>query len=77
MQVDRVESSLVAAVGYDADTRILVVALTDGTVYEYTGVPPGVHAELLAAPSIGRFYGMRVRGVYPTRRLPLRYQPET
>lgn len=63
------DSSVLTAVGYDAATRILVLAFTSGAVYEYAEVPAEEHAALLAAPSAGRFFGARIRDRYPTRRL--------
>lgn len=70
MQVDEVSSSVISAVAYDEDTRILVLGFTNGTMYEYQDVPAAVHKELLEAESAGRYYGRRIRDRYPTRRLP-------
>lgn len=68
-RVEPVASSVLEAVGYDGVTRTLVLAFTSGAVYAYDDVEPHVHAELLAAPSLGRYFSSRIRDRYPTRRL--------
>jgi len=73
MRVDAVESSLVSAVAYDADTQILLVALRSGEVYEYADVAPDAHAALLEADSVGRHFTREVRDRYQGRRLAVRY----
>jgi hypothetical protein len=73
MRVDAVESTLVSAVAYDADARILLVALRSGEVYEYAEVTPEAHAALLGAESVGRHFNTEVRRRYQGRRLAVRY----
>lgn len=55
MQLDPVESSMLAAVGYDADLRALVVLYNSGKAYQYLNVPVEVYQGLLAAGSKGRY----------------------
>ncbi len=69
MERQQVESSMLRAVGYDAEKRILEVEFTSGGVYEYSDVPPEVYADLLRAESYGQYFHEHVRGVYPYRRL--------
>jgi hypothetical protein len=38
-----------------------------GRVYDYLGVPPGVHDALLAAESIGRFVNHEIKPRYPVK----------
>ena len=56
-----VSSSSIAAVGYDAESSTLTVRFTNGSTYEYAGVPAEVHAELLQQPSIGKYFHKAVR----------------
>ncbi|VTT96581.1 Uncharacterized protein OS=Pseudomonas syringae pv. morsprunorum str. M302280 GN=PSYMP_07178 PE=4 SV=1: KTSC [Gemmataceae bacterium] len=65
-----VESSLVAAVGYDAPAGTLTVALVGGRSYAYRGVPPGVLEAFLAAGSKGVFFNREVKPKYPCDPLP-------
>jgi KTSC domain len=64
-----VESSSLAAVGFDASVNELTVSFRNGTVYRYFQVPSSVHRALLAAPSIGRTFNETVRDRYPNQRL--------
>jgi hypothetical protein len=69
VRVETVDSSVLRAVGYDPSTQTLVLAFTSGAVYTYADVPPEVHAGLLAAPSLGRFFSAEIRDRFPTARL--------
>lgn len=55
-----VDSSAISSIGYDPAREILAVQLRTGHVYHYIGVPPAVHAELLASKSKGAFFGKQV-----------------
>ena len=57
-----VKSSVIESVAYSAGA--LDIRFTSGKAYRFLGVPPKVHAALLAAPSMGRFFGAQVRGKY-------------
>jgi hypothetical protein len=64
-----VESSSLAAVGFDGSVNELYVSFRNGTVYRYFQVPGSVHRALLAAPSLGRYFNETVRDRYPGERL--------
>jgi len=55
MERTPVESSNVASVGYDEETKTLEVAFKSGSIYQYSGVEPQTHADLMGAESIGKF----------------------
>lgn len=55
MNLTPVDSSNVAAIGYLDDERILLVRYRDGSLYAQPQVLPSEYAELLAAPSKGRW----------------------
>lgn len=60
-----VDSSNVAAVGYDEAARELHVQFRSGQTYRYFDVPPDVHAALWHPDtSIGSHISRNVRGVY-------------
>ncbi len=63
-----VRSTSLRSVGYDPTTEILDVEFRDERVYRYRGVPPEVHAGLLEASSLGRFFLAHIRGKYPCER---------
>src|SRR4030095_9787270 len=63
-----VESSMIQAVGYDPETRILEVVFNSGQTYCYEDVPPEVHQALMAADSKGQYMRAAIIGVYPDYR---------
>lgn len=69
MRKRRVESTNLAAVGYDARTRTLEVEFVNGRVYQYHGVPDSVREQLLRAPSKGQFFNAHIRNSYPFLRV--------
>ena len=65
-----VSSSELSSVGYDGDSQLLEVEFRVGTIYQYHNVPADVHAALLKASSIGRFFNEHIIGAgYPFVRL--------
>lgn len=74
----KVESSQIEAIGYHHESQSLDVEFVKRkpdaptSVYRYTNVPPHVHADLIAAESIGKHFGEYVKklpGTYPYRKL--------
>lgn len=59
-----VNSSDLAAVGYDDESSTMEVEFHDGSVYQYFDVPRDVYDRLLQAESPGSFLHTQVRGVY-------------
>jgi hypothetical protein len=59
-----VQSSNIAAVGYDAVQNILYVQFKGkDTVYEYHGVPLETYEAMMNAESIGSYYAKNIRNV--------------
>lgn len=65
MNLNAVESAMLAAVGYDEQQRRLVVLFNSGKAYNYFEVPRQVYEDLMAAESMGRFMNDKVINVYP------------
>ncbi len=59
-----VESTNIAAIGYDEEARELRVQFSSGTVYAYSEVPPEVYHDFLAAESKGKYLGAHIKGVF-------------
>ena len=55
-----VDSSNIDSVGYNEDLEVLVIQFCRGGRYAYGGVPSEVYAQLLNAPSIGRFFAKNI-----------------
>lgn len=50
---------------YDPDTQECIVTFAaNGQDYTHSGLPPDLWAQWEKAPSKGRFYTQRVRGIY-------------
>jgi hypothetical protein len=62
-----VESSNIAAVGYDGGT--LTVAFHEGRIYRYYGVSAQVYHDLIDALSKGRYLHRSIKGTYPVERV--------
>lgn len=64
MKLTPVDSSVLAAVGYERATLRLRTQLTSGAVYDYFAVPPWIHDALMRAPSLGGYYNKHIRDRY-------------
>ena len=65
-----VRSSVIASVGYSPEERILEIEFHSGRLYQYFGVPPELHALLMAAESIGRYLARARHVEYEEREVP-------
>ena len=65
-----VDSSLIAAVGYDTPAKVLYVQFKKGgATYEYAEVPAEVYEHLMAAESIGKFFLKEIKGAYAGKKV--------
>ena len=64
IDLNAVESSMIAAAGYEPDTKTLFVLFNSGVVYEYHDVPRDIYDQLMAAESKGRFMNDNVIDQY-------------
>ena len=64
MNRQKVESSQIVSVGYDADTKVLEIEFKGGSVYQYFDVPSERYTEMLTAESVGKYFGKFIKGVY-------------
>ena len=69
MERTRVKSSVVAGIGYVPEEQVLEIEFRTGRVYLYFDVPPFVHARLLKARSIGRYFNEMIRDHYRSEEL--------
>jgi hypothetical protein len=70
MNVIAVESTTLAALGYDDVRDILYLEFHSRAIYSYFGVPRPVYEALLAAPSKGSYFNQAIRGAFPYLRAP-------
>jgi hypothetical protein len=64
-----VNSSTLVSIGYEPSTLTLELEFTNGSVYQYEGVPSADTAALLNAESKGSHFNAYVRDRYPHRRV--------
>lgn len=64
-----VDSSNLAAVGYNSEHRVLRVRFTSGATYDYANVPAVQVYNLMQAESHGSYHYHYIRSIYPYRRL--------
>ena len=69
MQRKRVNSSKLRSVGYDEATRTLEVEMSNGQVFQYSGVYPEVYRRLMAAPNPTAFYDDKIADEYTAKRV--------
>ena len=69
MRRKRVDSSVIAEVGYDDERALLEVEFKTGRVYHYLDVPPEVFEELIAADSVGGYFNEQIRRGYAAVRV--------
>ena len=63
-----VQSSMIQGISYKKGGEMLV-QFRNKTVYKYTGVPPGLHRQLMQAQSKGKFFLREIRDRYNDERV--------
>jgi hypothetical protein len=69
MQRQWVESTVIAAAGYDAGTQTLEIEFRSGAVYRYQPVPANLVREMGRSGSIGSFFGRHIRNRFVGKRV--------
>jgi hypothetical protein len=67
--LEPVQSSNIAAVGYDQPNHVLAVQFTNGTTYHYKDVPSDVIEAMKEAESKGSFFAKSIRGKYDSEKI--------
>jgi len=65
----RVNSSKLRSVGYDEPTRTMEVEMSNGQIYQYTGVYPEVYRRFMAAPNPTSFFDDKIAEEYTARKV--------
>ena len=64
-----VKSRILRSVGYDDSTKILEIEFSSGYVYQYSGVPPKIYADLMHSDEIGKFFSEKIRPKFQTKQV--------
>ena len=62
-------STVIRSYQYDPDLQRLRITYISGAVYDYTGVPNDVYADMKAYQSKGTFLNQRIKGHYPYKKV--------
>lgn len=62
-----VYSSMVREVGYDEESKSMIVVWTNGRKSAYEGVDEGLAIQCATAPSVGSMINQDIKGKYPHR----------
>ncbi len=63
------DSSVIAALTYNADDNTLVVEFTNDHVYRYWMIPAATYEAFVEAPSLGQYFNSEIRDRFPYRQL--------
>ncbi|MCE9565509.1 MAG: KTSC domain-containing protein [Planctomycetes bacterium] len=69
MELIPVESSMLSAIGYDAEAKELVAVFRSGGTWRYRGVPQETYEGLLVASSKGSYMHAHVLNVFEDYRV--------
>ncbi len=69
MERKSVKSVILRSVGYDDSTKILEIEFHTGLVYQYSGVPAKVYADLMHSSGIGKYFSEKIRPRFPTKQV--------
>ena len=67
MNRKRVNSSKLRSVGYDEVSRTLEVEMSNGQVFQYTGVYPEVYRQFMAVPNPTTFFDDKIAEEYTAK----------
>lgn len=67
--MESVNSSNIAAIGYNSDNAVLTIQFIKGGVYEYYDVPSHEHDALMAAESIGSHANKNIYKTYRQQKI--------
>ena len=68
-EMQDVNSSSIASVGYDAESHTVYVQFLDGSTYAYKDVSGHEFENLRTAPSVGSYFNQNYKDVYPYDRI--------
>jgi hypothetical protein len=61
-----IKSVILRSVGYDENKKILEIEFRSRLVYQYSGVPSKVYADLMHSSAVGKYFSDKVRTRFRT-----------
>lgn len=75
MEVIKIESSNIDAIGYDLEKKLLEIVFKSGARYRYFRVDQEVFSDLMDSDSKGRFFASHIKGRFDFERVPTESPP--
>ena len=69
MEMQAVTSGSIAKVGYDPQTRTMIVMFNTGSTYEVTQVDQNVYDTFMLSPSMGSFYAKNIKDKFNFKKI--------
>ena len=69
MDRQRVNSTNLRSIGYDASLSILEVEFTTGAIYQYLNVPEAIFDAFVSASSKGSYLNNNIKDRYPAHKI--------
>jgi hypothetical protein len=64
-----VKSCILRSVGYDAAQKNMEIEFCSGLVFQYSGVPSKVYADLMSSGAVGKYFSEKVRSRFRARKM--------
>ncbi len=64
MKRDNVQSSMIASIGYEANSSTLEIEFNSGAIWQYQDVPKSVYYDMTTSGSYGKFFNANIQGQY-------------
>ncbi len=74
---ERVQSHVIAEMGYSKRRHLLEIEFANGAIYRYVDVPPSVYRDLISAESKARYYDANIKRNYRSVRVRPRVKNES
>lgn len=69
MKREKVKSSNLASVGYDAEKKFLDIEFVKGGLYRYFDVPENKFLEMLKSESLGKYFAAELKNTFTSERI--------
>jgi len=64
-----VKSCILRSVGYDDAMKNMEIEFHSGLVYQYSGVPSKVYADLMSSSAVGKYFSEKVRNRFRAKQM--------
>src|ERR1039458_501934 len=77
MDLVKVKSTNLSAIGYDRPSRTMRILFLEGSAYDFEGIPAKLYNQLMEADSKGTFFQECIKGQYNFRKVNLEKERTT